>query len=81
MDEKELIQHHKFDELFKSTSTSVTLFNNERLVHKLTHQHINTKFWIVNTQDSSNFDINWDEIYSFPVSTLVHNFLIQFKTN
>ena len=81
IDENELIQHHEFDELFKSASTSVNLFNKERLVHKLTHQHINTKFWIVNTQDSSNFDINWNEIYTFPVSTLIHNFLIQFKTN
>jgi len=81
IDEKELILHEEFDELFKSNSTSVSLFNNKMLVHKLTHQHINTKFWVVNTEDSSNFDINWDKIYTFPVSTLIHNFLIQFKTN
>jgi len=79
--EGELIQDPIFDQLFKSQSVVVSLFNKEILIHKLTHQHIYTKFWVVNTQDSPEFDIAWNEIYSFPVSTLVHNFLIQFKTD
>ena len=81
IDEKELIQHKYFNELFKSKSTTVKLFNNDMIIHKLTHQHINTKFWIVNTSESSNFTTNWNEIHAFPVSTLVDNFLKHFKTN
>jgi len=81
IDEKELIQHKYFDELFESKSTSIKLFNNDVIIHKLTHQHINTKFWIVNTSESSNFTTNWNEIHTFPVSTLVDNFLKHFKTN
>ncbi len=75
------MQHKYFDDLFKSKSTSVKLFNKEVIMHKLTHQHINTKFWIVNTSESSSFKTNWSEIHTFPVSTLVDNFLKGFKTN
>jgi A/G-specific adenine glycosylase len=81
IDEQNLIANDKFEKLFKNVSTSITLFNKDLLVHKLTHQHIYTKFWIVTTQDTPEFNQNWDEISRFPVSTLVHNFLVQYKTN
>jgi len=81
IDEHTLISNNKFEELFKSKSTLVKLFNKNQVVHKLTHQHISTKFWIVNTDDDALFSINWNEIHKFPVSTLVDNFLKQFKTN
>jgi A/G-specific adenine glycosylase len=81
IDEKALIQHQKFEDLFPSNSTSVKLFNNIEIVHKLTHQYIYTKFWIVHVEDSKLFSTNWNEITNYPVSKLVDNFLKQFKTN
>ncbi|RXP45886.1 A/G-specific adenine glycosylase [Lutibacter sp. HS1-25] len=81
IDEQVLIENSKFEELFKNVSTSVNLFNKNVLVHKLTHQHIYTKFWIVETEDTADFKVNWSEIEAFPVSTLVHNFLLAYKTN
>lgn len=81
IDEHTLISNNKFEELFKSKSTLVKLFNKDQVVHKLTHQHISTKFWIVNTDENELFSTNWNEIHKFPVSTLVDNFLKQFKTN
>jgi A/G-specific adenine glycosylase len=81
IDEQVLIANSKFEELFKNVSTTVKLFNKDVLVHKLSHQHIYTKFWIINTQDIADFDLNWNEIEAFPVSTLVHNFLVAYKTN
>ena len=79
IDENQLVEHGKFDELFKNISTSVKLFNQDIMVHKLSHQHIYTKFWVVNTQSSEYFTLSWDAIKKYPVSTLIDNFLIQYK--
>lgn len=81
IEEKELIRHEKFDKLFKTTVTKVKLFNKKVMVHKLSHQHIYTKFWIVNTQASEDFALSWNAIKKYPVSTLIDNFLNQLKTH
>jgi A/G-specific adenine glycosylase len=81
IDENELVNHPTFEELFGSFSISIQLFNPKIQVHKLSHQHIYTKFWIVKTPISPNFNVLWKSVYQYPVSTLVDNFLKQFKTN
>jgi len=81
IDEKQLIEVHLFNDLFDSLAVSIKLFNKEVIVHKLSHQHIYTKFWIVKTPKSSKFSEDWNAIHKFPVSTLVDNFLRQYKTN
>lgn len=81
IDENQLITHQKFSELFKTHSTSVKLFNNEVKVHKLSHQHIYTKFWVVKTKASKDFTLSWNALKKYPVSTLIDNFLNQYKTN
>ena len=81
IDEKQLIQADLFNDLFNSLNVSIKLFNEDSVVHKLSHQHIYTKFWIVKTPNSNNFSDAWTSIHNFPVSTLVDNFLRQYKTN
>ena len=81
IDENQLIEHVKFEELFKNISTSVQLFNKEKVVHKLSHQHIHTQFWVVNTAASANFTLSWNAIKIFPVSSLIYNFINQYKTH
>lgn len=81
IDENQLVEHGKFEELFKNISTSVKLFNKEIMIHKLSHQHIYTKFWVVNTQSSEDFTLSWDAIKKYPVSSLIDNFLNQYKTH
>ncbi len=81
IDESQLIEHEKFIDLFESVSVTIKLFNQKVMVHKLSHQHIYTKFWIVNTPKSVKFQQSWDSIYKYPVSTLIDNFLNQYKTN
>ena len=81
IDENDIIESEKFDNLFNTTLVTIKLFNKELIVHKLSHQHIYTKFWIINTSDSLNFEYSWDTIGEFPVSTLIDNFLKQYKTN
>lgn len=81
IDEKQLIEHEIFKELFFNMETRVELFDKEVLVHKLTHQHIYAKFWVVTTTASANFAISWDAVKKYPVSALIDNFLNRYKNN
>lgn len=81
IDEKQLISHEIFMDLFKNKPVSIRLFNKEDIVHKLSHQHIHTKFWIVTTGRSNRFSISWDSINNYPVSALMDNFIRQYKYN
>lgn len=81
IDEVKLIEHEYFKELFHSLDVSVQLFNKEVMVHKLSHQHIYTNFWVVKAENSKKFDCDWDSVHDYPVSALVNNFLNQYKSN
>lgn len=73
-----LILSKEFMNLF-SDETSISLFNTKEIVHKLSHQHLYTQFWIVETANSSEATINWNEINTFPVPILIANFLEKFQ--
>ena len=79
IDEKQLIEHDMFNDLLKKRPATIKLFNNKAIVHKLSHQHIYTKFWIVKTSSSNEFTISWDSINNFPVSALIDKFISQYK--
>jgi A/G-specific adenine glycosylase len=81
IDEKQLIEHKIYKELFYDSAAKVTLFDDEVLVHKLTHQHIHTKFWVVNTAASEHFSIPWKAIKKYPVPALIDNFLNRYKSD
>jgi A/G-specific adenine glycosylase len=81
IDEEYIINHDMFNDLVGSVNTSVKLFNDNIIIHKLSHQHIYVKFWIIKTTSSSKFSIKWNSINKYPVSTLIDNFLIQYKKN
>ena len=75
----ELLASKDFQELF-SEPTQISLFNEKEIVHKLSHQHLYTKFWIVETNQMTANSILWEEIFNYPVPVLIANFLEQFVT-
>ncbi|MDG2150601.1 MAG: A/G-specific adenine glycosylase [Polaribacter sp.] len=75
----ELISKDEFVNLFPFNS-SISLFNKKEIVHKLSHQHISTKFWIIETENSQEIKIKWAEIEKYPVPILIANFLEAFST-
>lgn len=78
----ETIASHKiFKELFLNLEVKVSLFDKEVLVHKLTHQHIYAKFWVVTTTVSDRFSIPWKTIKKYPVPALIDNFLNRYKSD
>lgn len=60
---------------------SVILFNEKPIVHKLSHQHIDTRFWIVETSSSLKGAISINELKNYAVPVLIENFIKQFFEN
>jgi A/G-specific adenine glycosylase len=78
LDSKDLMGSEKFIDLFPN-ETTVSLFNQKEIVHKLSHQHLYTQFWVVETAISSEATIEWNTIKKYPVPVLIANFLEAFE--
>lgn len=58
----------------------LTLFNTKEIVHKLSHQHLYTKFWIIDVKNISVDTVNWPDLEKYPVPILIANFLKNFNS-
>lgn len=69
--------------IYKNTTVpgtqSLSLYNNEPVVHKLSHQHLYTQFWILKTSDMLKEGTPWKEIGGFPVPVLIADFIRTLK--
>ncbi|WP_115460978.1 A/G-specific adenine glycosylase [Winogradskyella aurantiaca] len=63
-----------------STVVDIHLFNEKDIVHKLSHRHLYTKFWIVTLNDQIMNGIPLNELDKYPVPVLIANFINEFKT-
>ena len=59
----------------------IQLFNENSIIHKLSHQHLFTKFWIIKTDDHKKATTNWDTLELFPTSVLIANFMKEYNLN
>ena len=75
----DLTKHSKFSELTPMANFEVSLFNEDTIIHKLSHQHIHTKFWIIECEEVSGNSIKSASIRTYPVSQLMANFIEDFQ--
>ena len=66
-------------QLLNNTKYSVSLYNTKDVLHKLSHQHLYTKFWIVKANDFKAKTIAWNTIEKYPTPILIANFLKNFN--
>ena len=78
INKNELVSSEEFINLFPD-ETTISLFNKKEIVHKLSHQHLYTQFWIIETANFLEAKINWIEIEKYPVPVLIANFLDEFQ--
>ena len=78
INKEELVSAEEFINLFP-LETTISLFNSKEIVHKLSHQHLYTQFWIVETANTAETTIKWNEIEKYPVPILIANFLEAFQ--
>jgi len=58
---------------------NVYLYNGIPIIHKLSHQHIYTSFWIIEKKQLEEKSIPLAEIHQYPVSVLIANFINEFE--
>jgi len=76
--QEELITHPQFKKLTGGMAFTLQLHNRLPKLHKLSHQHINTKFWVVHLQGSLDGGIKKTALKDYPVPVLVANFVEEY---
>ena len=77
---KELLKNYTFPHSIIDDNFTITLFNQNQILHKLTHQHLYVKFWIINTKQILEDSVSWQDFEKYPVPILLHNFAENFKS-
>lgn len=67
------------DLLRQENIQSISIYNENPIVHKLSHQHLITQFWIVESIELTGNNIPVDKISEYPVPILIHNFIEAFN--
>ena len=65
--------------IHKDTTVEHSLYNDVDRVHKLSHQHLHTKFWIVQTHKLPNKAISITDIIKYPAPVLISDFINEFN--
>ena len=61
------------------TNAQLQLFNHNLIIHKLSHQHLFTKFWIIKIDHHDRATTQWDSLEQFPTSVLIANFMKEYN--
>lgn len=74
-----VIQEHLSEQLPISQTCSIYVYNIDPVVHKLSHQHLYTRFWIVTTCQDLPDTVAFTDIPKYPVPVLIADFINTFK--
>ena len=72
-------KHPKIKSLLNGIPFEYSLFNQDEIIHKLSHQHLYTKFWIIEVNALPEEGVPISEIQKFPVPVLIGNFIDEFQ--
>ncbi len=59
--------------------TKVEEYQSKEIIHKLSHQHLYTKFWIVSLNTELSSGVSISELNAYPVPVLIADFIKTFK--
>lgn len=71
----------------KITIENISLYNEKPIIHKLSHQHLNTRFWIIETSrpdeqaEEAQKTIPISELKNYAVPVLIADFVSEFFDN
>jgi A/G-specific adenine glycosylase len=65
--------------IFNNMIFDYSLYNEKDKIHKLSHQHLFTKFWIIETDNLPRHAIQLSELKSYPTSVLISDFINEFN--
>ncbi|MFI2741387.1 A/G-specific adenine glycosylase [Zhouia sp. PK063] len=76
---KDIMTSEKFKLIVGIDAFELQLYNQTNTVHKLSHQHLHTKFWIVTLNKPLKEGIPASEIKNYAVPVLIANFVNEFN--
>ncbi len=76
---EELLDNSDFKKTYAHKSQNIELFNTKDILHKLTHQELNVKFWIIRTKNEIDNVISWTETQSLAVPVVIAQFIKVFN--
>ncbi len=77
---KQLMKLPEYKEFSKKHNIrSLSLYNEESIVHKLSHRHLHTRFWIVEISELKEQGILLKDLSRYPVPVLIENFISTFS--
>ncbi len=71
-----LLENH---DILKDVTFELSLYNKEPIIHKLSHQHLHTKFWVVNLEKLPVEGVSIGKVREFAVPILIGNFIESFN--
>ena len=76
---EDLLIHFESLPLIPATYKELVLFNETDLIHKLSHQELHIKFWILKTSTLIKDGVKWSDIRSYPVPIVIERFINNFQ--
>ena len=76
---KLLKENFDFNHYTNGQDYSITVFNEKDIIHKLSHQHLFTTFWIIRLHKLSEEAIPINTLKNYPVPILIDNFINEFN--
>lgn len=73
-----LIQEPELLDYSLSMNSDIQLFNEFPIIHKLSHQHLHTKFWIIKCDSLPGEGVHLKRLGEFPVPALIDKFIDSF---
>ena len=71
-------ENEGINKVLNDNEYSISRYNDIEIVHKLSHQHLFTTFWIVKVDSVSNGGLSISRIHEFPVPVLISRFIENF---
>ncbi|MEM6517540.1 MAG: A/G-specific adenine glycosylase [Bacteroidota bacterium] len=76
--EQDFRENENVQAFLGETEFDFSLYNDNQIIHKLSHQHLYTKFWIVELKQINKPSIRISEVKDYPTPILISNFVEEF---
>ena len=75
IDFDKLIQEKEFIAFINNLDFNLKLLTPKTIIHKLSHQHLHIKFWLLNISKWQGDTLTWTEALELPTPIVIHKFL------
>lgn len=79
VESKKSLTVNELSEQLHLNKEQIAVYNDNEIIHKLSHQHLYTTFWIIETKELPETAINIDTIHNYATPILIKNFIDSFN--